>query len=325
MRVLVTGGTGFVGTHLVRALLKQKYTVRLLIRKSSNITPFDGLPIEYVYGDLSDTKSLHEAMTDVQIVYHLAGQVGIWGLPNEQFYKINVEGTRNLLQAGLENNITQFIYCSTPGVQGKGHFKAKESEPYNPPYIYEKTKCEAEKISLEYFKTHKLPVTVIRPDFVYGPEDIRRISLFRSIKNKKFLIVGNGKAHLHPTYIDDVVQGFLLVTANEKAYGEIYNIAGPAPITVDEFVNTIAKTLGVSPPPFKIPKFIGVAAAFGFEILSTIIKKPPFLTKSKIEFLTVDHGTDISKAISQLGYQPQYDFTQGIAKTIEWYKDNHHI
>lgn len=325
MHVLVTGGTGFVGKHLVHALLKNNNTVRLLVRKSSNIKEFEGSGVEFSYGDISNKDSLTEALQNIDIVYHLAGQVGQWGLPDEQFYAINVQGTQNLLEAGLATGIKQFIYCSTPGVQGKGHLQAKESEPYNPPYIYEKTKCEAEKLSLKFFEDHKLPVTVIRPDFVYGPDDLRRISLFRSIKNKKFFIVGNGKAVLHPTYIDDVVQGFELVRNNPTAFGEIYNIAGPQPISVDEFVTSICKSLNVPPPAFKIPKFIGVIAAFVFETLSNVTGKAPFISRSKIEFLTVDHGTDISKARQELGYQPQYPFQKGIQLTIDWYKKHQHL
>ncbi len=322
MKILVTGGTGFVGRHLVRSLLEKGTLVRMLVRKTSSIKEFANIGVELVHGDITERDSLHGIAKDIDVVYHLAAQIGKWGIHEAQFSAINVQGTRNLLEESLYAGIKQFIFSSTPGVQGKGHPQAQESLPYNPPYIYERTKCEAEKLVLEYHKHQNLPVTIIRPDFVYGPGDLRRLPLYRAIRNKRFLIVGNGKSFLHPTYIDDVILGFHLVTDNPVAFGEIYNISGPRLVTVEDYVETIAQSLNVPPPRFKIPKPLAGAAAWACEALSKTNGKEPFITRSKIEFLTNSHGSDISKAQSQLSYYPEFEFEDGVRRAINWYHEH---
>lgn len=322
MKILVTGGTGFVGRHLVHSLVEKGEFVRMLVRKTSDVEEFNKLGVEVIHGDISDGNSLQGAVKDINIVYHLAAQVGKWGIPDKQFYAINVQGTLNLLEASLHTGVEQFVFCSTPGVQGKGCSQAKETLPYNPPYIYERTKCEAEKLVLYFHHNRKLPATIMRPDFVYGPGDLRRLSLYRSIRDKKFRIVGNGKSYLHPTYIDDIIQGFHLVLNNPVAFGEIYNLAGPGLITVKEYVRTIARILKVSCPRFKIPKPLAVTAAWAFEAFSMLNGKEPFISTSKIGFLTNSHGSDISKARNQLGYKPEFVFRDGMRHTINWYYEN---
>ncbi|MEW6097203.1 MAG: NAD-dependent epimerase/dehydratase family protein [bacterium] len=319
VKILITGGTGFIGKHLVKTLCKKEHTVKVLVRKSSDVSWLKELNAELVYGDILNEESLFKACEGIEVVYHLSAKLGQWRVQEEEIYRVNVEGTKNLLDACLKNRISQFVFCSTPGVIGKtGDKAAKEDLPYNPPYIYEKTKVEAEKLVIKYHREKGLPITIIRPDFVYGPHDLRRLKLYRALKNNKFLIVGNGKAYLHPTYIDDVIQGFELVMNNPKANGEIYNIAGPRPLTVNEYVETICEVLKVRVPRFKVPKIVAKGAALVLEGLSYFTGKEPFISQSKINFLTISHGSDISKAKTQLGYSPQFEFKEGIERTIKW-------
>jgi len=321
MKVLITGGTGFMGENLVKRLLDNGYSCRCLVRKTSNIKSLKKLDLEIICGDIIDKDSLIKALDRINIVYHLAGKVGEWGILDSEFHRINIDGTENILRASLNAEIDHFIFCSTPGVLGlSGSSKAAESLPYNPCHIYEKTKCEAEKLTLRYYRDKGLPVTVIRPDFVYGPGDLRRVKLYRAIKNNKFFIVGNGNSFLHPTYIDDVTYGFELVMNNSKAFGEVYNIAGIGPITVNEYIRTIAQVLNARIPMFKVPKVLARGAAFFLEGVSKIFREEPFISNSKINFLTISHGSDISKATNQLGYYPETDFRNGIEKTINWCK-----
>jgi UDP-glucose 4-epimerase len=319
MNVLITGATGFIGKQLVKTLIDKGYYCRCLVRKTKNINELKDLTIDLAHGDISNPASLKDITQGIDIVYHLAAQMGKWGIPEEHFYAINVHGTKNLLEEASQSNVKQFIFCSTPGVQGKGNPQASETMPYNPPYLYEKSKCEAEKLVLEFYKNKNLPVTIIRPDFVYGPGDVRRLPLYKSIRDRKFYIIGSGQFLLHPTYIDDVIQGFLRVTDNPATFGEIYNIAGPHLVTVEEFVKTISHLLNVTLPRLKIPKVLAMTTARVLETFSKINGKEPFISRSKIEFLTNSHGSDISKAQSQIHYQPRYEFQDGMKQTIEWY------
>jgi len=322
MKILITGGSGFIGRHLIVSMAKKGAHVRVLTRRHNSGNEFGNIVVEPIRGDLANRDSLRRAVDGVDIVYHLAAQIGKWGVPEERYYASNVRGTRNLLDACLQSSVGQFVFCSTPGVQGKGHVRAQECLPYNPPYIYERTKCEAEKLVLKFHRDHRLPVTILRPDFVYGPGDLRRLPLYRAVKNGKFFIIGNGKSFLHPTYIDDVIQGFHLVAGNPVAFGRIFNIGGPHLVTVGEYVGSIARSLDVPNPRMKIPAALALATAAGCEALSRITGREPYITRSKIEFLTKSHGTDISNAQTELGYRPGYALQEGLRRTIDWYRDH---
>jgi len=321
VNILISGATGFLGSHLVRALAKEGHRCKCLVRGTSSVSELKDLDrVEFIYGDITDKESLKEAVKDAQVIYHLAAQIGKWGIPEKAFFAVNVHGTRNLIEAAHEGEVKHFIFCSTPGVQGKGHAQASETLPYRPPYIYELTKCEGEKLVLGFHQKRKdLSVTVLRPDFVYGPGDLRRLPLYRAIGNKRFFLIGDGKAVLHPTYIEDVVQGFCLLANNPVSFGEIYNMAGPRVITVREYAETIAQALNVSLPRFRFPKPSAEILARFFEAFSRITGKEPILSQSKIKFLTSDHGSNISKAINELGYRPETDLAAGIKRTVDWY------
>ena len=321
MNILISGATGFLGSHLVRVLAKEGHRCKCLVRRTSSTSELKDLDhVEFVYGDITDKESLKEAVKDVRVIYHLAAKIGKWGIPEKAFFAVNVHGTRNLLEVAHEGEVRQFIFCSTPGVQGKGHAQASETLPYKPPYIYELTKCEGEKLVLGFHQKRKdLSVTILRPDFVYGPGDLRRLPLYRAIGNKRFYLIGNGRALLHPTYIEDVVQGFCLPANNPVSFGETYNIAGPRVVTVREYAETIAQTLNVSLPRLRFPKpSAGILATF-LEALSKITGKEPILSQSKVKFLTSNHGSNISKAMNELGYRPKTDFEAGIKRTVNWY------
>jgi UDP-glucose 4-epimerase len=317
-KFLVTGGTGFIGKNLVKQLIQEGNYCKCLVRKNSAVNEIRSLGADLAYGDILKPDTLNAIVQDVKVVFHLAAQVGKWGISEDEFYTINVQGTRNLLEASLRAGVKQFIFCSTPGVQGKGYPQAQEKLPYNPPYVYERTKSKAEELVLEFFQKKFFPVTIVRPDFVYGPGDLRRLPLYRSIRDKKFYLVGNGKSVLHPTYIDDVIQGFKLLIDNPEAVGEIFNVAGPCPISVKEYVNTIAQVLNVKSSRLKIPKSFAMTAACFCEAVSSFSGKEPFISRSKIEFLTKSHGSDISKARSKIGYEPKFELQEGMQRTINW-------
>jgi len=245
------------------------------------------------------------------------------GVPNETFFAVNVQGTQNLLRAADEAGVKHFIFCSTPGVQGKGYSKASEGLPYNPPHIYELTKAEAEKAVLAFEKSRdSLEVTIVRPDFVYGPWDLRRLPLYRAIRDSRFFLIGNGQSLIHPTFIEDAVKGFCLLANNCITFGQIYNIAGPRTMAIREFVQTIANVLDVSLSGIRLPIAFARSLAILFEGISRISGNAPILSLSKVDFLTKNHGSDISKAIADLGYRPEVDFSEGTQETINWYR--HH-
>lgn len=327
LRVLVTGATGFIGSHLVERLLSMGYEVLCLVRKTSVLNNLRKQDIELVYGELTDNKSLkNQFNTDVDVVFHIAGILGEWGIPEEVYWKINVEGTKNILDLFIQTSIKRFVYCSSAGVLGPLEKPpADESFPLNPSNIYERTKAEAEKIVLAYYHEVGLPITIIRPEFVYGPRDMHTLGLFKTIQRGIFPIIGDGNTTLHPTYITDLIQGFELCIEKKRALGETYLIAGERYVTVRELTAKIAKVLGAHPPTIGIPIWLANMMGFIMETSAHIFNFRPPLTRSRVKFFTQNRGCDISKARRELEYKPMVNLEEGIKKTVKWYRNNKYL
>lgn len=322
MKILITGATGFIGKHLLTALSTSEHEVLCAIRKSSinEIKESGNIHIQKV--DFDDKESLRQYLTGIDTVIHLAGQMGGYGIPYETFYHTNCELTQNLLDSSISVGVKHFIYCSTPGVLGFGKRLAEESEPYAPRNPYEQTKVTAEKIVIDTCTANSgIHYTIVRPDFVYGPGDIRRVKMYRGIKNRRFVLTTSGESYLHPTYIDDVVSGFMCCIGNENSYDDIFNIAAKSDVTSKEYLEIIAACTDTSLIQINIGTKLSRAVAGAVDFLfQAFLHKEGFVSKNKIDFLSMDHSSCITHAEERIGYVPQYSCQQGIKKTIEWCK-----
>jgi nucleoside-diphosphate-sugar epimerase len=323
MKVLVTGGTGFIGSHLAKALVAEGHDVRCLVRESSDLQRLHDSGVELVYGDILETNSIDEALCGIDIVYHLAGILGQWGIPDETYWAINVQGTKNMLETSLKHNIKRFIHCSTAGVTGPTlSISQDESFPYNPSNIYELTKAKGEKLALQFYRDAGLPVVVIRPEFIYGPGDTHTFGLFKTIQRRVFILIDGGKATWHPTYIDDLVQGFQCALSEPRAIGQIYIIAGERYVTIKDLSYIIADSLGVSRPKISIPKNLALVLAYSIQKISGTFGLDSPLTTSMVKTFCRSSGCSIEKAKNEIGYKPQITLEEGLQRTANWYKCN---
>ena len=326
MKALVTGGTGFIGSHIVENLLSRNMNVKVLVRNSSNTSRLKNREIEFVYGDVMDSASLKKCMKDIDLVFSAFGILGQWGIPEQTYWDVNTKGVKNLLESCFNSKIKQFIHISSAGVLGplKDGTVADESFPFNPSNIYERSKCEAEKEIISYGKKG-IPFTIIRPEFVYGPGDTHVLGLFKAIKAGRFVFLGNGERLLHPTYIDDLIQGINFCTDNKNAFGKIFLITGEKPITVRELANIIADELGVHLSKIKIPLFFAHTIAKVMEAAAKAAGFEPMLTTSRVKFFTENRSFSYQKARNEIGYVPAVDFREGVRRTIEWYRENRYL
>lgn len=321
-RVLVTGATGFAGSHLARRLIDEGQDVSILVRSTSSASALEIAGAEVVTGDLTDEDSLRDAVGGVDVVYHIAALFRKAGLPDSAYWDTNTTGTINLLEAVHQCGVRRFVHCSTVGVLGHiDNPPANEDTPYHPGDIYQITKCEGEKAALRYHQEKGLPVSVVRPAGIYGPGDLRWLKLFRSIARRRFAMIGSGETTIHHVYIDDLVDAFRLAADSPGAVGRVYIAAGARYVTLNELVRIIAREVGVPASGLHIP-LAPVRLLSGLcEDVCRGLKIEPPLYRRRVDFFIKDRAFDISRARRELGFEPKVDLPEGVARTAAWYRE----
>ncbi|MFN3134309.1 MAG: NAD-dependent epimerase/dehydratase family protein [Candidatus Kryptonium sp.] len=322
MKALVTGATGFIGSHLVDELLNRNYEIRCIVRDTSNLKWLDGKNIEIFKGSLFDIDFLKRAVKDVDYVYHIAGVTK--GRDYQDYYRGNVETTRNLLEACLENqNLKKFVLASSLAAVGPGDdaIPVDETRPYNPITSYGKSKAEAEKVTLSF--KDKLPITIVRPPSVYGPRDTYTFELFKYVKFSFLPVVLPDDQILSLVYVSDLVDGFILAGENEKAAGEIYFISSEKIYTWKEIEEAVLKALDKKVFRIKIPVPILYSVSFISELIFKLQRKASPLNLEKIKDVRQKNwACSIEKAKKELGYTPKVSLEEGMRITINWYVEN---
>ena len=323
MKALVTGANGFTSSYLIRNLLDKGYTIKGLVRKTSNLDLIKDLNVELAYVDLAKDEISDEVMKDIDVVYHVGAAYRTEGVPEKYFWDVNVEGTRKLLVAAKKAGVKKFIHCSTVGVQGEiKNPPAKETHPFNPGDYYQESKLDGEELALKFFKEEGLKGTVVRPVGIYGPGDTRFLKLFKMINNGKFKMIGNGEVLYHLTFVEDLVEGFVLAGESEKANNEVFTIGGDGYLTLNELVAKIAKILDKNVSKIKIPVWPVWTAGALCELICKPLGISPPIFRRRIEFFVKDRAFDITKAKTLLNYNPKINLDEGLKRTADWYKEN---
>jgi nucleoside-diphosphate-sugar epimerase len=319
LKALVTGGTGFIGSHLAEALLQRGVQVRCLVRKESDLTWLKGLPIEIIIGDCSEKASLREAVKDVDQIFHLAGITK--AVKEKTYFEVNALGTENLIHACLENNprIQKFIYVSSQAAAGpcRNGDKKKESDQCDPVSAYGQSKRMGEELALVH--AHEIPLVILRPTGVYGPRDRDFYTLFKWV-SKRIKPCFSGKVSL--CYVQDVIQAILLASESQTKSGEIFFLSDGTDHLMREVGDVFAQTMGVTPISVPIPKWLLFGIASFSEYVSVFSRKPALISKGMAEqMVQADWTCDITKAKTILGFQPQFQLSQGARLTYQWYKN----
>lgn len=321
-KVLVTGATGFTGGYLCRRLIAQGYSVKGLALPEMDIRELEKTGVEVVVGDLCKKETLIPAVENVDYVYHIAAVYREQNIPRKLFFDVNVEGTKNLLEAAQEAGVKRFIHCSTVGVQGEiKEAPATEETSYNPGDYYQESKMQGELLALDFFRKQKLPGVIFRPVGIYGPGDDRFKKLFRYIAQGKFRMFGSGKILYHLTYIDDLIDGILLVGETPGIEGEIFTLAGKRYTTLNELVQTIADVLEVPLSKQHYPVWPVWLAGAICEFVCLPFRIQPPIYRRRVDFFMKDRAFDIGKAKRMLDFTPKVDLKTGLSRTAQWYKD----
>lgn len=321
-RALVTGATGFTGSHLATRLIDEGQDVTVIVRPTGNVSQLELAGARVVTGDLADRDALCEAADGVDVVYHIAALFRKAGLSDSAYWDTNTTGTMNLLEAALQSGVSRFVHCSTVGVLGHiANPPADEETPYHPGDIYQITKCEGEKAALYYHREKGLPVSVVRPAGIYGPGDTRWLKLFRSIARRRFAMLGSGETTIHLVYIDDLVESFRLAADSPNSVGRVYIAAGQRYVTLNELVRVIAREVGVPVPGLHIPvKPVRLLSGLCEDVCRKLNIEPP-LYRRRVDFFIKDRAFDITRARREIGFQPKVDVPEGVARTAAWYRE----
>jgi nucleoside-diphosphate-sugar epimerase len=329
MKVLVTGASGFLGSHVAEQLSSAGHDVRALVRKSSNKKFLETLPrVELAYGGIEDADKVAEACVGVDAIVHSAGIVK--AKHPDDFAKTNVEGTRNVLEgakaASGKNgapNLKRFVLVSSLEAVGP----SKDGSPVpidqeNPVTAYGRSKLEAEKVAKSYAKD--LPITILRPTGIYGPRDVEIFEAFRSVKNGVLPLTGDGKSKLTLVYGPDAARACIAAIDANVPSGSTYFVTDGEVYEQREMMEELERAVGKKAfLRFGIPNgVIGVAARF-VEAYGKVTDKAVMLTREKASMLAYPYWVCSSDATRDaLGWKPEVTWKDGADKTARWYKEN---
>ena len=328
---LVTGATGLLGSHLVEKLVEAGQPVRGLVRPGSDTRHLDQWGVEKAFGDVTDAASLPEAFRGVERVYHAAAQVGDWG-PWSRFVAVTIEGTRNMLDAARDAGVKRFLHVSSISAYGHPDGEGLVLDETAPLGVnlhrwsyYSRAKVEAERLAWEYHRRRHVPVTVVKPSWLYGPRDRASMPrLIRAIRAGKGKLVGDGENLLNLTYAGNEAEGCILAATNEKALGQSYNLSSDGKITQREYLNRIAERIGAELVTRKVPYKIAHGAAFLMELSGHVFrtKKPPLVTRYAVWLMGRQCFFSPEKARKELGWQPTVGYEEGIRRSVQWSLEN---
>jgi dihydroflavonol-4-reductase len=323
MKVLVTGATGFTGGHLARHLLERGHRLALLVRPGSvaRAAALRDAGAEIHAGDLADRAAVGAAAKGCEVIYHIAATYREAGQGDAAYTRVNVDGTRHVLEAALAAGSRRVVHCSTGGVHGHiEHPPADETAPFAPGDVYQRTKLEAERLAAAFGAEHGLDVVIARPIGIYGPGDRRFLKMFRGLARGRFPMLGRGEVFYHLTFIDDLVRGFELCGDTPAARDREYILAGPEYTTLNELVALIAAELKVSPPTWHLPVWPAWLAGAVCEAVCVPLGIEPPIFRRRVDFYRKSRAFDTTRARRELGYNPTVDLRTGIHRTAEWYR-----
>ncbi len=320
MNIFVTGGTGFIGSHLIDSLIQRQNTnVYALVRDPSNLKWLQGKDIRILPGNLTSLPSFPK---ELEYVFHLAGSTKAH--KPADYYTVNQEGTASLFQALLGQDVRPkgVFYLSSLAAAGptRDGCPVKETDPPHPVNPYGKSKLAGEIETLKYQK--ELPVYIYRVGPVFGPRDKDFLSYFKFIQSG---IIPSFDAHaglMSMSYVKDLVKSFLLGMENPLASGDICHIADPQPYSWNDFGQAAARVMGKKSRTLKIPLPLVYTAAFFSEIITRLTGKTSVINRHKIKEMRQEGWVaDTELTREKLNFRPDYSLDEAVAETAEWYKE----
>lgn len=327
MKTLVTGGTGFTGSHLVRRLLQDGHEVVVLDNQPGLFAEeLESLGAQVVIGSITDQELLDRLTEGCDYVQHLAAAFRKINVPKKVYWDVNVEGTRKVLEAARKHGVKRVVYCSTQGVHGHvDNPPGDEDSPIEPEDYYQYTKWEGERVCHEYM-AEGMEISIVRPTAIYGPGDPGRfLLLFKMSKDGRFLMFGNGKTTYHPVYIDNLVDLFLLAAEHPAAVGRTYLGADEHYYTLNDLVKAVGRAMGIDVKIWHLPFRPLWLAAVVVEAVCWPLRISPPLFRRRVDWFRQVRAFKIDRAREELGYEAKVGIDDGLSETYKWYVEKGYL
>jgi len=325
MVALVTGGSGFIGSHVVDLLIQKGFTVRCIVRKTSNLQWLTNKPVELFEVSLFDKAGLSRALKDVDYVFHIAGLT--FARNFDEFLKGNRDVTRNIIESVFENSISlkRFLFVSSLTAVGPSkslNEPVTEETACNPLTAYGKSKKLAEDELLKF--KNDIPITIVRAPAVYGPRETAIYSVFKTVKAGLATMVGLKPKYLSLIHSEDLSRGIVESAFSDASVGETYFISSEKFYTWDYLIPLMSRMLNKKfVLKVKLPHFLVLTIAGLSEFFGKFSKKPPVFNYEKgIDFIQDYWICSIDKAKKDFGFKQKVSIEEGMKNTVDWYKKN---
>jgi nucleoside-diphosphate-sugar epimerase len=317
--MVVTGAGGFIGYHLANALASDRQHVVGVDLRFPDKGGVLGAPrFSPVVGDFRDRRVMKEALTGASVLFHVASAHLQVSAPDAVYWDVNVHSLPGLLEVAREAGVARCVHTSSVAVYGDvGPMPADEATPPRPQSIYGETKLAGEKTVLASGRANGIEVVVLRPAWVYGAGCPRTAKLCRSLRDRRFVMVGQGNNFRHPLYIADMITAFHLAATRREAAGQVVVVAGEKAVTTRELVEAFCTAFELPHPSVRIPFAMGELMAACTEGLCSLIGREPPFSRRTLEFFNTNNVFDTSRARAVLGFVPRYGLAAGLAATRE--------
>lgn len=337
-KVMITGATGFIGSHITRAFCENMVKIGCLVREGSNRSNLEGLPVEFITGDVRNVMELTKAFTGYDWVIHNAAKVADWG-DYDEFYQTNVIGTLNVLNACVQAGIKNILLTGSNSVYGEENSPIikNEKSPYNShyPYLgdrffpcklnyYRDTKSLAKKEALTFAAIHDLNLTILEPVWVYGEREMNT-GFYEYLKTAKTgipFVPGAKENKFHVIYAGDLARAYVLAYTKQLTGIHCILVGNQYPERMDRIYGLFCSEAGLIKPK-NLPKALTYPAGFLMELIYTInnSKNPPLLTRGRVNMFYDNIEFSVEKAKQILGFRNSFSLEVGVKKTVLWYKE----
>jgi nucleoside-diphosphate-sugar epimerase len=319
VRVLVTGGSGFVGSHVVEELAKQGHSLRLTLRRTSSLAFLRGIDFERVEADLRDATALRAAAKGVDAVVHLAGLTTALG--EAEYFRVNAQGTASLADAAAEAGVKRFVYLSSLAARGPSlNAEGAMPETPRPLSVYGRSKLDGEVEALRF--AEHMTVAILRAPVIYGPRDRGLLPFFKLIKLGVAPVYADGANRLSWVHAHDFATAIAALVQADSVSG-VYTIADGPPHTWRELTGALGRALDKRPFVINVPPALYSLAGASAELASNLIRRPLLLNRDKVKEMRQRNWVcDYDRMAQELGWKPQVGLEEGLQATVRWYREH---